>query len=58
MKKIDKFMLFILPIISAVLCAIVAVRNFYTGNLGIGISMTALTVMDILIYKGNRRLYK
>ena len=58
MKKIDKFMLFILPIISAILCAIAAVRNFYTGNLGIGISMTALTVMDILLYKGNRRLYK
>ena len=58
MKKIDKFILFILPIISAVLCAIVAVGNFYTGNLGIGISLTAFTVMDILLYKGNRRLYK
>lgn len=58
MKKIDKFMLFILPIISAVLCAIAAVGNFYIGNLGIGISMIALTVMDILLYKGNRRLYK
>ena len=58
MKKIDKFMLFILPIISAVLCAIAAVENFYTGNLGLGISMTALAVMDILLYKGNRRLYK
>ena len=58
MKKIDKFMLFILPIISAVLCAIAAVGNFYTGDLGMGISMTALTVMDILIYKGNRRRYK
>ena len=51
-------MLFILPIISAILCIIAAVKNFYTGNLGIGISMTALTVMDILIYKGNRRLDK
>ena len=58
MKKIDKFMLFILPIISAILCIIAAVKYFYTGNLGIGISMTALTVMDILLYKGNRRLYK
>ena len=58
MKKIDKFMLFILPIISAVLCAIAAVGNFYIGNLGIGISMIALTIIDILIYKGNRRLYK
>ena len=34
------------------------IKNFYTGNLGLGISMTALTVMDILLYKGNRRLYK
>ena len=58
MKKIDKFMLFILPIISVVLCTIAAVGNFYTGNLGLGISMTALAVMDILLYKGNRRLYK
>ena len=58
MKKIDKFMLFILPIITAILCAIAAVVDFYTGNLGLGISMTALTVMDILLYKGNRRLYK
>ena len=58
MKKIEKFILFILLIISAVLCAIAAVGNFYTGNLGIGISMIALTVMDILLYKGNRRLYK
>ena len=58
MKKIDKFMLFILPIISAVLCAISAVGNFYIGNLGIGISMIALTIMDILFYKENRRLYK
>lgn len=58
MKKINKFMLFILPIISAILCAIAAVGNFYTGDLGIGISMIALTVIDILIYKGNRRLYK
>ena len=58
MKKIDKFMLFILPIIIAVLCAIAAVGNFYTGNLGLGISMTAFAVMDILLYKGNRRFYK
>ena len=58
MKKIDKFRLFILPIISAVFCAIAAVVDFYTGNLEIGIFMTALTVMDILLYKGNRRLYK
>ena len=35
MKKIDKFMLFILPIISAVLCAIAAVGIFYIGNLGL-----------------------
>ena len=58
MKKIDKFMLFILPIISAILCIIAAVKDFYTGDLGMGISMTALMVMDILIYKGNRRLDK
>ena len=58
MKKIEKFILFILPIISAVLCAIVAVGNFYTGNLGIGISLTAFTVIDILIYKGNKIRYK
>ena len=58
MKKIDKFMLFILPIISAILCIIAAVKNFYTGDLGMGISMIVLTVMDILLYKGNRRFYK
>ena len=58
MKKIDKFRFFILPIISAVLCAIVVVVDFYTGDLGMGISMTALMVMDILLYKGNRRLDK
>ena len=51
-------MLFILPIITAVLCAITAVVDFYTGNLGLGISMTVLTIMDILLYKGNRRLDK
>ena len=51
-------MLFILPIISAILCIIAAVKNFYTGDLGMGISMTALMIIDILIYKGNRRLDK
>lgn len=58
MKKIDKFMLFILPIISAILCIIATVKDFYTGDLGMGIFMIALTVIDILIYKENRRLYK
>lgn len=58
MKKIDKFMLFILPIVSAILCIIAAVKEFYTGDLEMGIFMIALMVMDILIYKTNRRLYK
>lgn len=58
MKKTEKFGLFILPIISAILCTIAAIGNFYTGNLGLGISMTLLVILDILIYRSNKRIHK